>query len=473
MREAPHMAKYIITRREALGLTTLTLAAAYVPRAFGRPDRPVVFLSDGQHVTANGDVEARAAPQHADGIEQASKANSLSDDEIRTHLGTLLAWSGAAPFYSYFHRIPRRFALKLAVASDYADARKGDTLYVDPYGVGKEKVRGIKVVLPVALKDRATTDGLSVIPSGFTNPLPILAEDLLVANFLSGLLTRLMVGRYFRAWNMKDVSKVLNFVPSSPPELPIDFSTAANYPDVEGGVAKGLEELLKRFSLQAMGIAYGWSCAQQLEGSESTDPAYLAAMWKLLRNRFSPELCGRTVGYTLNFLQAYVKAAAIRSGGEPITDPALLLDQVKLDEGVRSAKKMLVQFQAGLFTEGYYLQQNSTASASVRSAQFYFTRGFSEGVIAASDDFFDLAFGLGFELGYQTGFRDGYSHGYTVGFQDGYQKGWAAAWREANVTIANLQARIKDLEDDGWGPLKALKTVADVTSAVATVIMIL
>ena len=408
---------------------------------------------------------ARSTPQAATTADTptyilpAAGNTPLSQGEITNKLNHLFTWGPARNQYaSYFTLLPRQQKLREANASQVLNALDKQALF-QPFPITDRTV-GVKMVLNTALQTQAMFQGASgsanaifVRLDAFDNGLvPIQVADQIEANFLNGLVTRLLLGQYERA--LKLSSNQVSFAQGVPvPSLPKEYNLPASY--ATGTYDDAVQLLLLNQPVQPMGIYLGWEAGEELDNLSGGDEAFRDDVLQLLKNRFTPAQFGEMTSYTLNFLVGYVKCARIQAiAANPATANAAninindIFKSLSNDEEVISAKALLSGFHRAIMGEFYALSLNPTLSGPQRermlASEAAFLNGFQAGTVSAADQVFRDVFALGYGYGYKDGFRDGYAQGYAAGWRDGYAAGYAKAWKEAQVVIDRLQRQLDD-----------------------------
>lgn len=428
-------------------------------------------------------------------------------------------------FSMYFQLMPQVRNLQDLFARDALNLPPGTDIEKRLHPVSDPSI-SIHGIIPRALGDAnldvfqlvqpsGSTSGpksaIFIVLDGFATAVPVSVANLLEANFISGFVTRLVLGQFKAFWSSHpayglaaDFTLDLGPLTISEQSGLRNYADPATYPSYRVIQARktGNPSFDQDISIQlasnpltSIGMLYGWSAAEQLEQADGGVPNHqlLREAFKLLGFRFSLAELGEMTGFSLNYLcgaSQNTRIADIAQGTPTatITDLGTIIDGVGQDPNVVAAKEFLIGFENVLVAEFYAISQNANANfqsdrPALLTQYFNFINGFHRGVSQAADALYKDTLNVGFGLGYNAGFRDGYSLGYATGYQDGFAAGNQAAWAAANKIINGLQAQIADLQnqlaqarsgDDGGGSGSGFwDTVGHIESAVNTAIAII
>jgi hypothetical protein len=415
--------------------------------------------------------------------------NALSTDDVTAILDDLFKWSPAASKYgTYFLLLPGAITLKQNVAANVAAVPAGQVYLYQPYPIANKnvaiKVQAISAIQgawPFQAANGDPADADFVLLDGFAKLVPVPVADSMEANFINGLVTRLILGEYARAWKANGASidaSGLSFTGLiSTPQFP-DMTAVGSYPaNVTFDAA--IATLLQSNPVQPAGLLWGWKAGDDLDALVGTgNEKYRNDVWRLVRGRFTSEDMGRMVAFTLNYLTGFIKndrivQIAATNTDQPRLNTTDIFNRLSQDTGVNFARTLLSQFHSSLVGQFYSLSQNAKLSNNDKSDSLArvagLIRGFETGSIEAADQVYIDVFQLAYGLGYKDGFRDGYAQGYAAGYRAGYAAGYAQAWKEANVVIQRLQQELNDAKSQNsfWG------TLGTVASVVGTVLSFL
>jgi hypothetical protein len=434
-------------------------------------------------------AQRTATDNHGFYYEARAEPVRLEEHDIRDHLRTLFSWGGSQNYYFCFIMLPKQKDIQgLAnvnfdsmVVGERKRDRKG--WKINPYWTSEKAapadqfatspIGAITVRVPGDF-ERLGKKGICVVLDGLGTNVPIPAAEIFASYFAHGLVTRLVLGEYVKAWKNQGANLSLarlDFAKGTRPTRDIDVSSAyeewSNYVDREKDVFdvdKGLSRLLIEENLQAAGILWGWKAAGELDELKGNDRKAWKAAWRLVKSRFSAEQMGELTAYTLNYLIGYVKVATLRAklasaaNAEPINknfvrDLPTILTNLSQEANVKEAKDLLTLMHDAFLLEFHALTIDNRLSDDRKKKllgwSFAFIRGFQAGSVKAFDDVFNDVFHEGYRVGYQDGFRDGYAKGYADGYRDGYAVGYKDAWAEANVIINQLKAELEQEQSGG------------------------
>jgi len=376
--------------------------------------------------------------------------------------------------------LPGAITLKQNVSASVAALPAGQTYVYQPYpidnkaiGIKVQAVAGLQTAWPFQTANGDPADADFVLLDGFAKLEPIPVADSVEASFINGMVTRLILGEYARAWKANggaidpaDLS-FARFV--NTPQFP-DMIAAALYP-ANSSFAADISSFLQNNPVQPAGLLWGWKAGDELDALVGTGNAkYREDVWRLVKSRFTSNDMGRMVAFTLNYLTGFIKNDRIVAIAATNQDPGKLdstkiFDKLSTDTAIGFARLLLSQFHDMLIAQFYALSQNANLKndekqdALARTASLI--RGFESGSIEAADQVYVEVFQLAYGLGYKDGFRDGYAQGYAAGYRDGYAAGYAQAWKEANVVIQKLQRELDDAKSQNsfWNAVGAVASV--------------
>jgi hypothetical protein len=408
------------------------------------------------------------------------KPTPLSTDQVTAILDDLFKWPAASKYGTYFLLLPGAITLKQNVAANVAAIPAGQVYLYQPYPIANKSVAvkvlavaGLQASWPFQAATGDPADADFVLLDGFAKQVPIPVADSVTANFINGLVTRLILGEYARAW--KDGTTIsagdLSFAKYvMTPGFP-DMNNASSYP-ANVKFEADLATLLQNNPVQPAGLLWGWKAGDELDALVGTDDAkYRADVWRLVKSRFTSADMGRMVAFTLSYLTGFIKNERIvsiaASSPQPLDklNTTQIFDKLSTDTGVDFARLLLSQFHSSLIAEFYALSQNDKLPSEVKQDSLArvagLIRGFESGSIAAADQVYIDVFQLAYGLGYKDGFRDGYAQGYAAGYRDGYAAGYAQAWKEANVVIQKLQRELDNAKSQNsfWNAVGAVASV--------------
>jgi hypothetical protein len=315
-------------------------------------------------------------------------------------------------------------------------------------------------IIDKTIKKEDLSKAIFVVLNGFGIPVPFDVFKIIQANFINGLVTRLLLGEFFRIWGKYPDMAGLKTDLLLLGDLNVTAMIADRYQYTQlysENWAKGdsFDDIVAKTEgndpLAPAGILWGWHAGDELDALQDSDDIHWRNdVWKLLIARYSLEDIGQMMSFTLNYFIGFLKNERIKSSAtadDPqVTDDATLLSQLAGDENIVLAKTLLANIHAILVTE-FYVFSHSDARPPVErvrisAAYTAFLRGFFKGGIAAADQLYDEVFRLGFGIGYRTGYRDGYAAGFKAGYQVGYAKAYADTWAVANRIIDGLHTQI-------------------------------
>jgi hypothetical protein len=410
---------------------------------------------------------------------------NLGDDKITEILHRLFKWPNASGQYAVYLLLlsSRTVAsqLKYNLAS-VADIDSGPRPYY-PYlektqfkiqvqGIRDLKTYGYPFTDKYKYPNYDPTDANYVRLDAFGVLVPIPVAQLVAACFTHGLVTRLILGEYFRAWNKEagstNLDEARGFAETFQ-EIPrlLDWTkNNGTYGADEAAYMSGesfhtaITRILLAHPVQPAGLLLGWKAGLELDGG---DAEYKKCVWSLLNSRFKISEIGGIVGFTLNYLSGYIKNERIAEiadskgmRGSATLDIGAILTKLSDDKGVNFARDLMALFHSNLISQFYALSQNPNLSLDVKQRLLArlagFLRGFQIGSTTAADQVLGELFSLAYGIGYRNGFRDGYAQGYAAGWKDGYASGYATAWEQATLVINKLQSELAraNAEKEMW-----------------------
>jgi hypothetical protein len=394
-------------------------------------------------------------------------AEPLEEIQIGEQLTLLSSWREWDTYAYAMLALPKPLRLRQQIGQRYDELAGGSKQYPAYTSAPRAQYRasicsGLKELFK-SNRDFA----ICITLDGLLQEVPIEAAEVYASNFANGLVTRLMLDGFLQHWAKMgakvDPADLDIFVPSNGRVDLSIFSTPNGYDT--GNPLSHLDDLLKDNSLQAAGILWGWQAGSSLAGLRGGDQKYRAAVWKLIKTRYSSEQIGTMVGYTLSYVVAYAQTQKARqeAGGGPLA-PGDILKKAATDPQIVFGKKLLGRIQELLLLDFYVSSVKSKDPKQV-DIYFAFIRGYVKGITQASDAIFDYVFTVAYGIGYSDGFRDGYAKGYRDGWHDGYAAGYKKAWDEANEKIKQLQAAL-DNSSGGW-----LDTALDIVGTIGPIVI--
>jgi hypothetical protein len=373
-----------------------------------------------------------------------SKAN---DKEIGKNLATLEKWPSFGTYSYYFVVLPKYLNLQEVYANEPGLNKIGNDVRVFPY---KKQGATASITLKIpnegiaAMREVANGRLVSmcVVLDGIAGGvLPVEAAEVFSTGYAYGYVTRVVIGGYVE--NQGTLSLIGK---RGLPQIPAQFIDIKSYQQAPGFVYQAnLPRLLQEYDLLAAGMLYGWKAADELETDKIKNPAYAKAAWSLAKSRFTTGQMGEAVGFTLNYLLGYIRAALTRD--KATNDVKEIHNNLCGDPEVQKAKSLVTLFHSTLLHEHHMFALNTKMPANDREniLQHYkeFIEGFNAGSVNASEDVFVRVFELGYRAGYKDGFKDGYAKGYADGYRDGYIDGNQAAWNQANKIIEQLRTELE------------------------------
>jgi hypothetical protein len=455
----------------------------------------VLFVAGAVLVGSNTTVTAQMPP-----LPPSPMAKSLSTSVIESKLNHLSHWVNVSEFRSYLILLPHQIDIKNNVAAQGAGVAVNQLFHFAPYTLTSPSMaltlmRSDHPVpngwSPAAAASFQLTaehlfdaahggdpnDAICLVLDGFNTPVYIPVAEQFEAGFIEGLVTRLVLGQYARAWKQQDAS-LLNFtasanqpkvkdivhlVPYYPQGAPIPAGAVAFAP-MPAPVASSLsfnEWLSERSQfdpIEPAAIMWGWRAGEKLDGMlGGADESYRDDVVTLIESRFSPREIGALTGYTLNYLYGFVKndrvASFALSGPQPpITNNSSIVDSLAKDKNIVGARQLISDFHNTLVLELYGITQSNTPNHQRDlGVQMAFLSGFEAGSLEASDEIYHSVFNMAYHLGYQSGWRFGYEQGYAAGFVVGYDQGYGQAWTQASTMIQGLQSTVANASNPGGG----------------------
>jgi len=438
-------------------------------------------------------------------IRQVKKTN-LDHQGIEKLLNVLFDnWPAAGSTYApYFLMLPGTLDLKGQGVTANLTNEAPNTLYLyKPYQLDQASV-GITLMIPQQITTAQIfkpansgapypSDAIFVRLDPFGSQVPTNMAAIFEADFIHGLVTRLVLDQYVAFWKQLPGSTInvslgigLGQSPSGVAFAP--FSDPASYPD-NSTLAADLKTLMQTGSLNPVGIVLGWQAASDLIAADTDSRKPLThAIWQLINSRYSMLDIGRITAFTLQYFSGYTlneRILAIASGNgtvpNKITDAGGIAGELAANGQYNTSKHFLTDLSRILLAEYYAAGQNRYIQTSQKrillTQYYYFIKGFQSGLISGADAIISEIGNVDYDAGYDQGFKDGYSAGYAAGWAAGYATGYQTAWAQANTTISQLQSTISSLQgelssaeqgstDNGgfWG------TVGSVASTVGTVI---
>jgi hypothetical protein len=427
---------------------------------------------------------------------------------IEKILNDLFEWTPAANRYqSFFLMLPAYFdVLRDVKAPVFGQNPPGSSAYLyRPYNLAKADV-GLKVqyqpqIVTTANAFKGTSpdfdpvNAIFVRVDGFANQVPIYVAQVLESNFISGLVTRLVLGQYVRAWQgtgSKITAKDIHL--SIPPSQPIAgdiFVKKETWPDNKDNYRNTLNTILDQNPITPAGLLWGWAAGQELDELTDGDVRFRNDVWKLIGTRFTSQDIGAMTSFTLNYMVGYalnerIKSIASAVGGAPIPAPVVDPKTIFLGLANDTINDLIARDASGqdqpnmrfltkylfhrVLGEFYALSKNQNLPANEKTSVFAqysaFLEGFNNGSMLSADVIYHDVFNLAYGLGYSDGYRDGYARGYTNGYKDGYAAGYKQAWAEANVIISRLSSELNDAQNNNsfWD------NAGRIASGVATVV---
>jgi hypothetical protein len=287
----------------------------------------------------------------------------LSQVKIGEQLNILSAWR-EWPTYAYaLLALPAPLQLRQQLGQRYDDVAAGSKQY-SVYASAPNAQYRASVCPELKNKfNRSNRDfEICITLDGLLQDVPIEASEVYASNFANGLVTRLMLDEFLQHWakmGAKVESSDLDiFVPAyGRVDLSV-FSMFSGY-DANKPLTH-LDDLLKDNSLQAAGILWGWQAGSSLSGLRGDDSKYRAAVWKLIKTRYSPEQIGTMAGYTLSYVIAYAQTQKARqeAGGASITVDNIL-KKAATDPQIVTGKKLLARIQELLLLDFYAISVKS------------------------------------------------------------------------------------------------------------------
>jgi hypothetical protein len=406
-------------------------------------------------------------------------ASNLGTDKITRILDELFKWPNASGQYAiYFLLLSSRTVaseLKNNVANA-TDIASGNLVSYFPYGekagykIKVQSIRDLKEFgYPFSKKSNPNADPNDanyIKLDAFAVLVPIPVAQLVAACFTHGLVTRLILGEYFRAWS-KEVDDAQAFAKTFkriPPLLDWTKQEDTHFGADEAAYLRNesfdtaITRILQVYPVQPAGLLLGWKAGLELDGTDGDAVGYKQCVWSLLNSRFKISEIGGMVGFTLNYLSGYIKNERIievveksaqkgetKDAVSPAHDVSEILTKLSNDKGANFAGDLLGLFHSNLVAQFYALSQNQNPGflPDMRQRSLArlagFLRGFQIGSTTAADEVLGELFSLAYGIGYKNGFRDGYGQGYAAGWKDGYASGYATAWKEATSVIDRLQ----------------------------------
>jgi len=464
-------------------------------------------------------IDARAqAPPPRPGI------TPLSTPQIVATLKHLSSWPAFSQFKGYLILLPQsNLDLKSSIAANAANQTSFTwSPYNDPALQLSFRVTDHSVppgVPPIwvseynsiaqAMFDPAhggdKNNAICLVLDGFGTPVYLPVAERFEAAFIRGLVTRLVLGNYFRAWKLSDTA--LNFSTPGPPladvsqiiaiPVPAPFTppvfipigqptqapatitqtyfepnqppfvfTTKLAPMTAFDIFMGVEAY--NHPVEPTAMMWGWRAGEQLDALRGTpDEAYRNDVVSLITARFSPYKVGEIVGYTLDYLRGFLANQRIQSfavGTVAAPTPNMSAIAVSMNEPSNSAAdKLMTEFERAVSLEVYGLSQSSHDANHVALGKVLaFQNGFEAGTVSAADTQFQAMTQVEYGAGFMDGWRFGYEQGYAAGYTVGYDQGWAKA--------SQVLQQVESISSQNSGPDAAswISTVVEVGSAIAS-----
>ncbi len=429
-------------------------------------------------------------------------AKALSTAEITTRLNDLSSWSDISEFRSYFLLLPRKIDLKQGTAALAQAAGDNRVFDFAPY-----QLTDNRMVLKLEKTDHPTggagplnaaynaqlnhlfdtnsggdpRDSICVLMDGFGTPEYVRAAEIFQDYFIGGLVTRLVLGQYARQWAAADPAmnaQMVNFTDSVNAPTLDDFSHKITFKYVLGVPQKLLsldESIAAEFSIFPIGppaIMWGWRAGEKLDALlGGKDERYRTDVMDLLKSRISPYQAGILVGFTLDYMNGFVRnshVAKLSPNSTPETDLTAIAKNLGSDPKVVEVRDLISNLHRMMTLELYSFVQaqpaalNAQKRLEVAAVQLAFLDGFEVGSLNAADEVFNQTFQIAYTAGFENGWRFGYEQGYAAGWTGGYLQGYGQAWQKANAMMSSLQATAKSSP--------SLETIVQDAQTAATVI---
>ncbi len=441
-------------------------------------------------------------------------ATPLSTADEITKLNELSQWGSFSQFKSYMVMLPQHnLDLKRAVATKAAETvAAGKTQFPwSPYGASNLSIRfkvtshpvppglphqfvGTYNTTQLAMFDQAhggdPRDAICMILDGFGTPVYLPVAERFEAGFIRGLVTRLILGQYFREWQrpdtdlnfsiaappLPDVSSIVPVIMSPPiplppvyigpdaaappivtitnevwePNQPLDQSmfwyatTMPSPPMLTFHMFMGIEAYFH--PVEPASLMWGWRAGEELDSLRGKpDDHYRRDVVQLIESRFSPYDLGRLVGFTLNYLHGFVDNQRVQSFATLSVQPptpnlqtiGVVLNSTPAGHGTDG---LLSDFERALTLEIYGLSQSRKDKGHQQlGVALAFLDGFEAGTLHASDILYKSITQVAYGAGFLNGWRYGYEQGYAAGFNVGYNQGYGQAWAKASLMLKQVQ----------------------------------
>lgn len=385
-----------------------------------------------------------------------ARAQQLSDRETVQALKTILADTRMNKYGYCLVLLPKNIDIRSSNIADLKTISESKTFRYYPYQKDEKDISINLSVMPT-LYEKVPERSLFVTIEGIGGKVPVEIAEQFAAAFASGFTSRITLGELLNGLSGSvDVSSSdLDFLATEKDVLrmkvfeePATFKNVMNLNDYDHVIVNNMEVV----NVELAGMIWGWQAGIEMSNLKKTESDVWAAGLALCKSRFTPRNTGRTVAYTLNYLDGYSQILKIRENikGVPISDLGAALKSATSDLDAPKAAGRMSNLLFEILVRAYADMPQEGAQSSQRTNLRELISGWLIGSQDLSSTMLRDLFALSYAAGYQSGYKTGYEKGFDDGYKDGLIAGKDKAISDANQHIAALEGKLSKLKSAGW-----------------------